>query len=129
MSLRCYGIGGGGGGGAAGSGSGGGGGGAISCIIEGIELDENMGGMKGPANCIVCCGCIACISALGKTPNIPGLFNDESTPKSIVDGGGGGGGGGVSCLAVGAGCDETGAPDLTALECFFEDSDDAEGGR
>lgn len=45
-SLRCYGIGGGGGGGAAGSGSGGGGGGASPCSIDGLELDENMGGIK-----------------------------------------------------------------------------------
>ena len=72
---------------------------------------------------------MACISAPGKTPSIPGVFKDESTLKSTVEGGGGGGGGVGSGLAVGTGCDEAVGPGLAALECFFDDSDDAEGGR
>jgi len=70
---------------------------------------------------------MGCISALGKTPSIPGVFKAESILKSIVDGGGGGGGGGVIGLATGKGWGGIVVPSLTELECLLEGSVDPEG--
>ena len=117
LHYHCQGIGGGGGGGEEGSGSGGGGGGTIPCIIPGITLEVKVGGKNCGGNFPTG----SCISAPGKTPSIPGAFNEDNTLNSTPGGGGGGGGGGVIGLATVAV-----ATGLTVLECFLEESIDPE---